>query len=505
MRNKLGKIRFLLLSLASAILIYLSYPKSSIYPLAFISLVPYIRGIFSLNSKKEAIKYGFTTGFFVYLFILYWIYPTLRHGDVNAFLSALAVVILSAILSVEFIIITVFGYLAKDLGNNMLALMLPSIWVCLDWLKTEITRYIIYFPWFEIAYSQWNNKLLLPLASFGQSYAITFIIVLINTLLTLSLVEKEKNTKIKRLIVALAILIASHIAGRFISEKIKGYLTKTPPTIKVAILQPSIDLYIKWDSAYIDFIKSRIEALIKKVSLEKPDIIIWPENALYGWIDDEEVFSWLCRTIKESNTYHIVGSVSKGNAKNVSLYLISPQCKILGEYHKRILVPFGEYVPIRGFLSRYISVIGSLGEFEKGDMNQKPLDFKGMIMEPSICYETIFKHLFYPEQDTNLIINITNDGWYLNTSAPYQHLAGAVFRAVENRRVFVRAANNGVSAVILPDGRIKDKLELNQYGFIVQSVPILKIPKQSSFEKYWACIISAMVVSAFLLSLPLKR
>lgn len=499
------KLNIFLLPLLTAILIFLSYPKISLYPIAFISLTPYIKGIFELESKRQAVIYGILTGFFTYIFILYWIYPTMRAGDVNTFISLISLLVLSLILSIEFIIITIFAYHAKAFGHNMIIIILPAIWTCIDLLKTEITKNVAYFPWFEIAYSQWNNKLLLPIASIGQSYAITFIIIIINILFTLFLIEAKKSLKIKRFISVLTILIISHLFGKFISDKIRNEITNTRQMIKVSIIQPSIDFYMKWDSTYTDFIKSKIENLIKEASSQNPDIIIWPENALYGWIDDKDVFEWLCKTIKGSNTHHLVGSVSKGNAKNVSLYLISPQCEIEGEYHKRILVPFGEYVPLRSFLSKYISVIGSLGEFESGRMDQKPLNFKNITIAPSICYETIFKYLYYPDENINLIINITNDGWYLNTSAPYQHFSAAVFRAVENRRVFVRAANNGISAIINPDGSIKNKLDLNSYGIITQWVEILRISRQTTREKYWACVLSVMIIFAFVISLPLKR
>ncbi|MGC9069948.1 MAG: apolipoprotein N-acyltransferase [Elusimicrobiales bacterium] len=491
--------------LATSLLIFLSYPKISIFPLAFISLIPYIKGIFEIKEKKEIFIYGLTSGFFVYLFILYWIYPTMRAADVNPFISALSTILLPLILSIEFIIITSLSYQAKTFGTNIFCLIFSSVWVVMDMVKTEITRVLPYFPWFEIAYSQYTNRFLISLASVGQSYALTFVIVLVNVLIATILIEKEKKARIKKLFLAILIITISHLAGYMISHRISNDIINARQSTKVSIIQPSVDLYMKWNKGYEESIKTRLENLVRQAASEKPDLIIWPENALYGWIDDADVYEWLCRNIKESQTFHIVGSVSKKGSKHVSLYLISPQCRFLAEYHKRILVPFGEYVPARKLLSKYISVITTLGEFEKGKDDQKPIPFKNISIASTICYETIFKYLYYPYHNIDIIINITNDGWYLDTSAPYQHFAASVMRAVENRRIFIRAANNGISAFIYPNGVVKKQLSLNRIGVITSEVAVLDIKRPGFFERYWVCILSVIIIFAFLLSLPLKK
>ncbi|MCX7905775.1 MAG: apolipoprotein N-acyltransferase [Elusimicrobiales bacterium] len=498
-------LKNILYAFFTGFLVFISYPKISFYPLTFIALVPYLILILNTKSKKEAIIYGFITGFFIYIFILYWIVPTLKAGEVNLVLSIISLILLSSILSIEFIIISLFTYQAKIFGSKMIILITPSIWIVIDFLKTEITKFIAYFPWFELAYSQWNNPLIISLASYGQSYLITYLIVIINIFFAYGLISKNTKTKINNFLTAILLIVSSHLIGYYASKDIKNKIINSKEFIKVSIIQPSIDFYIKWDPNYIDLIKTKIEKLIKDASLQKPNLIIWPENALYGWIDDPEVFEWLCKNIKISSTYHIVGSVSKKDSKHVSLYILSPQCNIEGEYHKRVLVPFGEYVPMRGVLNKYISVIGSLGEFEPGSFSQKPIIFKNKYIAPTICYETIFKYLFFPQESIDFIINITNDGWYLTTSAPYQHFAAAILRAIENRRVLIRAANNGISAIIYPDGTIKKILKLNEYDTITDQIPILTTERQSSILRYWLCIVSCMITFAFTISLPLKK
>ena len=506
MINPFKKYKKIILLFISSFLVFLSYPKSSISSLAFISLIPYIIVIFEIKNKKEALNYGFIYGFLTYILILYWIYPTLQAANVNIFFSSLAVILLASILSIEFIIITFVSYITKSCSTKLLILVLPAIWVIVDFTKVTITRYIAYFPWFMISYSQWNNLSILNLGGFFGSYFITFLIVLINTLLALILLDHTPKEKLKKIIITTLIIISFVIIGKREYLFIEKSIEKSQEKIRIALIQPSIDFYKKWNIEYVEEIKARIENLLKEVLVKKPDLIIWPENALYGWIDEPEVFEWLCRNIKKTTTYHIVGSVSKYNRKHVSAYLIDPECKIIASYNKRILVPFGEYVPLRKILGKFISVITTLGEFESGSFKQEPFRFKNIYILPTICYETAFDYLLDIDSDKeiSLIINITNDGWYLDTSAPYQHFAIAVVRAVETRTPFARAANNGISAVIYPNGKIKSILNLNDYNYVVEELPLLNYSK-NSFTKNLIVYISFIIISAFFLAMIFRR
>jgi len=494
------KGRNLIFLLMSSFLVSLSYPKFSISPLIFISLIPYILVILEIKDKKQAIRYGFIYGFITYTMILYWIYPTLRAADVNVFFSALSLVFLSSILSIEFIIITLISYLAKTCSLKLFLFILPSLWVSIDFIKVAITKYIPYFPWFMLSYSQWNNLFILNLSGIFGNYFITFLIVLTNTILALTFNEKTSRGKIKNVIIVLLLIVLSVIGGREEYIVMKKCVDGHTKKLKIAIIQPSIDFYKKWNINYVEEIKSKIENLLATVSTQKPDIIIWPENALYGWIDDPEVFDWLCKNIKKTQTYHIVGSVSKSDRKYVSAYLIDQNCNIVAHYNKRVLVPFGEYVPLRKILGKFINVITTLGEFESGDPNQDIISFKGIPLLITICYETAFDYLFYTDKQPLLIINITNDGWYLNTSAPYQHFAIAIIRAVETQKPLIRAANNGISAVIYPDGRIKSILNLNEYNYIVEDIPLANC-SNNSFTKNLIVYLCLLGSFAFLLAM----
>jgi len=493
-------INELFLILISIIILILSYPKFSLWPLAWFSLIPAIIALYRAKNYVKAFLYGYLLGFTFYMCILYWIIPTMRAGGVNIYLSIFSLILLSAILAIEFGIIFLFSFKFKKFNSMAFSLIFASIWTIIEFLKVNATKFLIWFPWFSLAYTQWNNQYILPYAYYGGIYLISFIMIFFQTLIVSLYIKKEKKVKfIFQALLTIIIIILFNYFGLKISS-----ISAKQEKISVVIIQPSIDFYKKWDKEYENWIKERIETLLSLCANENPDMILWPENALPGWIDDKEIFKWLFENIKKTKAFHIVGSISRIDGKYVSAFLISPESEIIAEYNKIVLVPFGEYVPLRNFLGKYINVIGSLGEFENGNINQPPFVIKNFKIGPSICYESIFNYLFYNQADKNsdFFVNITNDGWYLDTSAPYQHLAAAVLRAAENRKYLIRAANNGISAVISPYGKIEKKLGLNEYGIIKAEIPKIEASERAfPFSPNCIVYLSGIIILTFVLAM----
>jgi apolipoprotein N-acyltransferase len=152
-------------------------------------------------------------------------------------------------------------------------------------------------------------------------------------------------------------------------------------------------------------------------------------------------------------------------------YLLAPNGEIAGTYDKRILVPFGEFVPLQSLLFFVEKLVEGVGGFSSGP-HQPPLAFGGHAASVQICYEAIFPQLAREQTaaGADLLVNITNDAWFGDTAAPLQHLAMAAFRAVENRRPLLRAANTGISALVGIDGSITQPTELFTAGYRVYSV-----------------------------------
>ncbi len=175
-----------------------------------------------------------------------------------------------------------------------------------------------------------------------------------------------------------------------------------------------------------------------------------------------------------------------------------PDGTVSGKYDKTHLVPFGEYVPIKRWLPFIGKMVEGVGDFKPGKIGHT-IKWGTYRLGVQICYEIIFPNLARAMVKNNaaLIVNITNDAWYGRSSAPYQHFSMAVFRAVENRRSLVRAANTGISGFIDPAGRIKGKTQLFQEDVMARSMPIITLKSfYTRFGDVFAvmCLISALCI-----------
>jgi apolipoprotein N-acyltransferase len=188
-------------------------------------------------------------------------------------------------------------------------------------------------------------------------------------------------------------------------------------------------------------------------------------------------------TVKKMDCPFIFGSPAYGGTKGDiryynRAYLLSSSGLVLGTYDKVHLVPFGEYVPLKKFLPFVHRLVPAAGDFSAGEKSE-PLPLSLLPSGVLICYEAIFPELSRAQvmHGAAILVNLTNDAWFGHTSAPYQHLAMAVFRAVETARPLIRAANTGFSAVVGPEGRI-----LKQSGLFSEETLTVEIPLHQGKE-----------------------
>ena len=249
-----------------------------------------------------------------------------------------------------------------------------------------------------------------------------------------------------------------------------GYyqIYRTPDTeqrtpIKISVIQGNIPQAIKWDKSARENILKEYLRLSRSSSLDKPDLIIWPESGLPGALEkDPYLKKNLKAFVRHIRIPLLVGTISLDEDKYYnSAILISKQGKFIQRYDKLHLVPFGEYIPLRRIFP-FLETVVPIGDFTSGkeytvflhetqSRKQKALHFSVLI-----CFEDIFAQISrqFVKKGADFLINITNDAWFGNTSSPYQHLQASVFRAVENGVYLVRAANTGISGFITPEGRI---------------------------------------------------
>jgi len=189
--------------------------------------------------------------------------------------------------------------------------------------------------------------------------------------------------------------------------------------------------------------------------------VVWPETAMPFIFNQETGASRFVRTLPPAvNSYILFGSIARDNDGRLhnSAYLLDSKGREAGRYDKGHLVPFGEYTPLRAYLPFLERLSVQIGEFFPGN-SHSPIETQMGKVGVLICYEGIFPHITREmvRNGAGLIVNITNDAWYDRTSAPYQHLAFYVFRAIESDRFVIRAANTGISALINPQGRVQNK------------------------------------------------
>lgn len=490
--NFFKKIYSPALVLISSLLLFLSTPGFSVWPMAFIALIPFFLALNNAEKARTAAFYGFLFGFSFYCQLLYWLIPTMKAGGVALPMAFVSLSALATFLSTEFIITACLSFYFKKLGSFPWALVLASTWTMIDFLKLQVNKIALWFPWFSMAMTQTPKYEFLRWAFYTGIYGFSFFMVFFQALISHS-IKNFRATFLKIFIYATAIV--------FLFFFPMNNLSSGSESIRIALLQPSIELYKKWDIAYESEVKDRLKSLALLASKEKPDLIVWPENALPGWIDDKEIFSWLSSLIKETETFHMVGSVSRIDARHVAVFLLSPQGEIKAEYYKRELVPFGEYVPMRNFLGKYVKALGAMGEFEEGVLEQPLMKVKEFNIGPSICYESIFDYLFdmQAKKGADIFVNITNDGWYFDTFMPKQHLSEAQLRAAENGIPLARAANNGISAFIGPRGEIIKSTKLNEKTFIIADIEKRSL-NNSTFPKRFFIYISLITLLSFLIA-----
>jgi apolipoprotein N-acyltransferase len=274
----------------------------------------------------------------------------------------------------------------------------------------------------------------------------------------------KRTFPFKEVAITVLILLSFLIYGYVKIRHVDRETIKSPP-LKLALVQGNIDQSIKWDKSFQLETLKIYRRLSMRVAEDKPDLIIWPETATPFFFQEAKEYQPIVLEIPEkTNAFLLFGTpfykIEKGKVNYYnSAFLISPSKKLIGKYDKIHLVPFGEYIPLRKLLFFIESSIGEgIGNFKPGKESfnfSLPQGKFGVL----ICFEIIFPDLCrrFVKDGADFLVTITNDAWFGKTSAPYQHLSMATFRAIENRVFIARAANTGISAFIDPKGKIVDQ------------------------------------------------
>lgn len=455
-KSLINRLRPVAVVLSGVLSIFL-FPPFNSASLAWVCFVPLLLAVPGLGAGGS-FRWSLLAGFLGGLGTLYWIYPTCRWGGVPWPAAVLALAALAFFLGIYW---GLFGWAVHRFSRAPLwqqPFFFAMSWVVVEWLRSCVLGG---FPWLTLACSQWQVPKHLPLAQWGGAYAVSFLIVLFNATLTTALLSWARKP---RFLWGPLPGIAALIGLTFCSVWLwRQPLTSSSDPVSVAIVQGNIDQYKKWDRTYVEEIMSAYSGLTREAASRKPDLIVWPETAVPGWIPNEpEPTQWVSNLARQSATSLLVGAVTRElSADYNAAFLAGPDGNWLDRYRKMHLVPFGEYVPFRRILSPFVGVLNDLGTFNAGP-SANILQTSRARVGVTICFEGLFPHLVrrFTLNGAQVLVNITNDGWYRDTAAPEQHFSASVLRAVENRRWMVRAANTGYSGFISPRGEIVSRTDL---------------------------------------------
>jgi len=457
------KKKIILLPLSSSFLLWCSFPGGGgLWPLLFIALVPLLHTV-RRGSVKDAVLAGFLCGFLHFIVLLYWIIIVLgKYGGLPWFISLLALLALALYMTFYLLLFVVAAkYIIPSFSAGWVVWLLPTLWVGLDWLRGILFTGL---PWMDLGYAFYRVPLLIQIADLVGHHGLTFLAVFFNVFVLLLCSGNKKNGSRSILLISALVLFTgiglySTLRLRNLDKKMAG-----AQHVVVGIVQGNIEQDRKWSPAQKKATVTEYLAATESLSAQKkPDFVVWPETALPFFPPVSPYMFALRQGLKKENIalltgapwYEIIGGKNRKIRSYNSALLLRPDGRLAGKYYKNHLVPFGEYVPLKRFLSFLGPLVESVGDFSPGRV-ETPLVWEDAKIGVLICFESVFPELTrsWVKAGANILVNLTNDAWYGKSSAPYQSLAMAVFRAVESRRSLVRSANTGISVFVDPSGRI---------------------------------------------------
>ena len=421
----------------------LAFAPWSIWPLAILIPALLLSLIQSSLSLRVVFLVGLAFGLGYFGFGVYWIYNSLHDFGmappaVAGGITGLLVIVLALFPALVF----AFWYYSKQSFGEISLWLLPLYWFGMEWLKGWFATGL---PWLSLGYSQTGS----PLAGFAPLvgvYGIGALCMLMAVALFLLLRDKRYSL--------LAVLLLIPLAG-WLLQQIE-WTEAQQQTLKVTMVQGNIPQEVKWR---YDQRQNIFNTYWRETGQHwDSDLIVWPETALPGQSDqiEQSVLQPMQQAAIENDTTLMTGLVVRAG-ENERYY---NSAVILGSersyYHKRHLVMFGEYYPMRWLLDLFSGLISiPYSDLTAGPREQAPMRVDGSVLGVSICFEDVFSRdvmLALPE--ANLLVNLSNDAWFGNSTAPHQHMQIAQMRALETERAMIRSTNTGISAFIDHKGRV---------------------------------------------------
>ena len=449
------------------------------------------------NNGKQAFRNGFLFGLGLFGVGVSWLHVSIHlFAGVNLAGAWALAFLLAAYLALFPALAGWLGGLrpARSERGHFLALM-PALWALSEWARAQL---FTGFPWLSIGYSQTESAL----SGYGALtgvFGVSFITAFLAGVLALGLRSARKSR------------FALLFAGVFVLGWLAGQAPWTRPAgagLRVAIVQAAVPQELKWRPEH------KQASLERHLSLTAPfwdhDLIVWPETAIPAYLHEERAFiDSLEATAKARGAVALLGlpvkELDTGAYFNSVLLLGAEERQL---YHKRRLVPFGEYAPLKPLFGRLTTALGiALPDFSPGDRSRPPvLRGPGFSLGVSICYEAAFgPEIAQALPEAGLLVNVSNDAWFGDSASPHQHLQMAQMRAIETGRQMARAANTGISALIDEKGRIIGKTAQFKPDAVAAQLSLFTGRTPHSATGDWPVAAASLLLLLLAPGVPLRR
>lgn len=530
-RQKRGRLQFL--ALAAGLLLALAFSTHSTSALVWVALVPWFYCLYHTPSKTEAgaasahqqtplssrsyAYYSWLMGMGFYIGVIHWLkelHPLTWLPGVTTPISYL--IVFGGILGISLVVSLWTLLMGFILGKLKPVGWQRIVYPALLWMAMEYAQALgdVSLPWARLAISQYRNLWLLQIVPVTGQLLISGLIVAFNAALACFILEfvPDKSAKsywhfpsFRRLSAVSAAVLLCLSYGALRLSNAPEY-KQDPQGLFTGLMQGNIPQGQKWDSdQYWDNI-AKIQGIYESLNEQALELrqnqqnalLIWPESAIPIPLRKIPLYQERFTTLAQSKNMYLLSGifdvVEREEQRQVynAAVLVEPDGQMSQWYYKRQLVPFGEFFPYRNALGN-IPLLGGLVDMlnpMKNDTSKGrdaglfriPLRPQEKSMQPEgpqvqagtlICFESVYPQVARAsvQAGANLLVVITNDGWYRDAIALYQHLGHAVLRALENKRSVLRAGNTGISALIDPYGRILEQSRPMERSFLHYNLP----------------------------------
>jgi apolipoprotein N-acyltransferase len=471
-------------------LLALAFAPASVFPLAI--LCP--TALFLLwhgATPRQAAWRGFLFTGATFLAGTYWLYHSIHL--VGQAPLAIALFLMLGLVAIMGSYSALLGYVVArwgPVGGPMRWLvLLPAGWVLVEWLRGW---FLSGFPWLALGYSQLDT----PLAAYaplGGVYAVSLAASVTSGALATLLLGNRRA----RAVAAVAMLLV------WAGAVLLGRAEWTDPrgtTVSVALVQGAVPQSMKWEPGQLE----RTEQLYLDLTLPHlgADIVVWPESAVPALESHIRGYLDHVRGLARSRGSALVSGLIRRDPGTGAYYnamvAFAPQEQW---YYKRRLVPFGEFFPVPAVVREWLRLMNlPYSDFEAGPDDQPPLVAGGETLAPTICYEDAYaSEQLALVRGSTLLVNVTNDAWFGDSTAPHQHLDISRMRSLETGRPMLRATNDGVTALIAYDGSVTGSLPQFRPGVLTGVVePRIGLTPYARFGNLpLLLVLAAAVVAGF--------